>query len=150
MYRYGIKCEGIVCDRLSRKKYFSDVKLVPGSGKSFNKKEDIVSKYLLIQVKSTTDKEFTLKTIDFKKLNSNSYKSKKSPIFIVFFSESNSMKIFVPYLSYEEELKDYLNNNVYTEQFIITPGKKVKSDLLRYKYLIDGMEYFSLNENDFI
>jgi Holliday junction resolvase len=150
MYKYGIKCEKIVCDKLSIKKYFSGIKLVPGSGKSFNRKEDIVGDDLLIQVKSTKDLEFNLRELDFKKLQANSLKFKKYPVFIVYFSEVNLIKIFVPYETYIDNLKDYLNKNIYLEEFIITSNKKVKANYSRSKICIGGIDYFSLNENDFI
>lgn len=146
-YKYGIKNEANVCNQLQSKKLFSGLSLVPGSGSKFNKKEDLIGINTLIQVKSTRGKSYRLLPLDFKKLQANAAKRHKIPIFIVYFSGLNLMKILIPFKEFIST-GEFVNSSIYSE-YMHEGNCKIDSDVTRKSVKIDSESYVVLNKDDF-
>lgn len=110
-YAYGIRGENKVLSKVCNKSLFSGVDTVVGSGNQFYAKEDLHGDKVLAQVKTTKSSMFSLKPLDFKKLEANASRVDKIPVFVVNFSRYRVAVFFIPD-DYSESVQEYLENNI--------------------------------------
>lgn len=144
-YSYGTIQENKLSVKLNDKLLFHDVDTTVGSGNQFYVKEDLIGEKILAQVKSTKSAMYSLKPIDFKKLEVNAYKADKIPVFIVNFSKYNKQIFFIPE-SYIESLKDYLHE---TPEHILGLAKLWYNTGHRTHHTINHTKYLGYFFEDF-
>lgn len=146
---YGLKSEKRVLELLEDKELFADLCLVPGSGCTFYAKEDLSGSDVLIQVKATKSSSYSIPAIELKKLKFNSLKSGKIPIFIVFFTKHNALKILIcdTVMSY---IEDYIFSDFSDIEWLHKSSKKLQWNDFYCTMEIDSIVYKVLGIEDFV
>lgn len=144
-YAYGIKQENKMLTRLEGKRLFAGIDTVTGSGNQFYAKEDLCGDLILAQVKSTKAAMFSLKPLDFKKLEANALKFDRIPVFIVNFSRQQFAMLFIS-SEYTESISAYLEKDI-PEQ--ILGLAKITTNSSRTFHTINGKLYRGYFLEDF-